>query len=129
MGVAISDPFLWTAQGLEIIRRPGENEYKVSLARLAELIEEYDIKTIVLGYPKNMDNTEGTRCEKTRAYQEKLMERFPKISVLLWDERLSTVAAARTLFEGNVSSKKRKGVIDKMAAVHILQGYLNSIQK
>ena len=126
IGVAISDPFGWTAQGLEIIHRENENAYKKSLARLAQLIEEYQVDTIVLGYPKNMDNTEGIRCEKTRAFQERLQKRFPKIPVVLQDERMSTVAAARSLREGNVRGKKQKQVIDKMAAVHILQGYLDS---
>lgn len=129
VGVAVSDPFGWTAQGLEIIRRSNENEHKQSLGRLAELIKEYEVNKIILGFPKNMDNSEGKRCEKTRAYQERLEKRFPDIPVILWDERMSTVAATRTLLEAEINSKKRKMVIDKMAAVYILQGYLDSIQK
>jgi len=128
VGVAISDPFGWTAQGVEIIRRNNENEYKQSLGRLAQIIEEYGVEKIVLGFPKNMDNSEGPRCEKTRAYKERLEKRFPAIPVILWDERLSTVAADRSLMEASVSAAKRKQVIDKMAAVHILQGYLNSVK-
>ena len=128
VGVAISDPFGWTAQGVEIIRRNSENEYKQSLGRLSQIIDEYGVEKIVLGYPKNMDNTEGPRCEKTRAYKERIEKRFPNIPVILWDERLSTVAADRSLMEASVSAAKRKQVIDKMAAVHILQGYLNSIK-
>ncbi len=128
VGVAISDPFGWTAQGVEIIRRNNENEYKQSLGRLAQLIEEYGVEKIVLGYPKNMDNSEGPRCVKTKAYKERLEKRFPSIPVILWDERLSTVAADRSLMEASVSAAKRKQVIDKMAAVHILQGYLDSIR-
>ena len=128
VGVAVSDPFGWTAQGLEIIKRGGENEYKKSLNRLSELVAEYQVEKIVLGYPKNMDNTQGPRCEKTKAYQEKLEKRFPLIPVVLWDERLSTKAAAKPLFEAGLSRDERKRVIDKMAAVHILQGYLDSIK-
>ncbi len=128
VGVAISDPFGWTAQGIEIIRRSNENEYKQSLGRLAEIIAEMGVEKIVLGYPKNMDNSEGPRCEKTRAYKERLEKRFPQIPVILWDERMSTIAAARSLMEADLSREKRKMVIDKMAAVHILQGYLDSIK-
>ena len=126
VGVAISDPFGWTAQGLEIIKRNNPNEHKQSLGRLAELIEEYNVETIILGFPKNMDNSEGPRCEKTKQYKERLERRFPKIPVILWDERMSTMAAERSLLEADFDRKKLKTVIDKMAAVHILQGYLNS---
>ena len=126
VGVAISDPFGWTAQGLEIIKRNNPNEHKQSLGRLAEIIEEYNVETIILGFPKNMDNSEGPRCEKTKQYKEKLERRFPKIPVILWDERMSTMAAERSLLEADFDRKKIKTVIDKMAAVHILQGYLNS---
>ena len=128
VGVAISDPFGWTAQGLEIIRRNNENEYKQSLGRLAQIIDEYSVEKIVLGYPKNLDNSEGVRCEKTKLYKQRLERRFQNIPVILWDERFSTVAANRSLMEANVSSAKRKEVIDKMAAVHILQGYLDSLK-
>lgn len=125
IGVAVSDPFGWTAQGVEIIRRTNENEYKKSLARIAELIAQYEVEKIVLGFPKNMDNTEGPRCEKTRAFKERLEKRFQNIPVILWDERMSTIAAERSLLEADMSRAKRKNVIDKMAAVHILQGFLD----
>ncbi len=125
IGVAVSDPFGWTAQGVEIIKRTNENEYKKSLARLAELIAQYEVEKIVLGFPKNMDNTEGPRCEKTRAFKERLERRFQNIPVILWDERMSTIAAERSLLEADMSRAKRKNVIDKMAAVHILQGFLD----
>lgn len=128
VGVAVSDPFGWTAQGLEIIKRNNENEYKQSLGRLAQIIDEYGVEKIVLGYPKNMDNSEGPRCEKTRAYKERLEKRFVNIPVVLWDERLSTVAAYRSLHEGGIAGARSRQVIDKMAAVHILQGYLDSIR-
>lgn len=129
IGVAVSDPFGWTAQGLTIIRRSNENEYKQSLKQLAEIIEEYQATEIVLGYPKNMDNTEGARCEKTRIFEERLQKRFPNIKIVLWDERMSTVASIRTLHEASMNIKQMKGVIDKMAAVHILQGYLDGLQR
>ncbi len=125
IGVAISDPFGWTAQGVEIIRKKNESEYKKSMERLAELAAQYEVDTIILGYPKNMDNSEGSRCEKTKVFQERLEQRFPDIPVILWDERMSTVAAERSLLEADLSRKKRKSVIDKMAAVYILQGYLD----
>ncbi|MBR1443896.1 MAG: Holliday junction resolvase RuvX [Firmicutes bacterium] len=128
VGVAVSDPFGWTAQGIEIIRREDENNLKKSINRIGELIKEYEIEKIVLGYPKNMNNTEGERVEKTKNFKKRLEKNFKK-EVILWDERLSTVAAQRGLIEADVSREKRKKVIDKMAAVFILQGYLDSIAK
>ncbi len=128
IGVAVSDGFGWTAQGLEVIKRSSDTEYKKSILRLSKWIEEYGVDTIVLGYPKNMDNTEGLRCEKTKQFQKHLQNAFPNIAVILWDERLSTMAAQRSLLEGDMSRKKRKNVIDKMAAVYILQGYLDKKQ-
>lgn len=126
VGVAISDELGWTAQGLEIIRRNNPAEHKQSLGRIAEIIDEYGVDTIVLGYPKNLDNSEGVRCEKTKAYKERMEKRFPKIPVILWDERFSTVAANNSMMAAGLSHDKRKSVIDKMAAVFILQGYLDS---
>lgn len=125
IGVAVSDPFGWTAQGLEIIRRQQETNLKDSIARIGELIKKYEIEKIVLGYPKNMNNTVGERGEKTESFKKKLEKAF-SIPVILWDERLSTVGAERTLLEADLSRKKRKNVIDKMAAVFILQGFLDS---
>lgn len=125
IGVAVSDPFGWTAQGIEIIRRKEENNLKAGIARIGEIINEYGIEKIVVGYPKNMNNTIGERCEKTEAFKTRLEKTF-NIEVVLWDERLSTVAAERGLIEADLSRKKRKKVIDKMAAVFILQGYLDS---
>ena len=126
VGVAVSDEFGWTAQGVEIIRRNNPSEHKQSLGRIAELIDQYGVDTIVLGYPKNLDNSEGVRCEKTKAYKVYIEKRFPKIPVILWDERFSTVAANNSMMEAGLSLSKRKSVIDKMAAVFILQGYLDS---
>lgn len=128
IGVAVCDPFGWTAQGLEIIRREDENNLKKSIARISELCKEYSVESIVLGLPKNMNNTEGERVEKTLAFKKRL-EKELKLSVELWDERLSTVAAERSLLEADLSRAKRKKVIDKMAAMYILQGYLDSKPK
>lgn len=128
IGVAVSDPFGWTAQGVEIIRRKDENSLKAPVRRIGEIIAEYGVEKIILGYPKNMNNTIGERCVKTEAFKERLEKTF-KTEVVLWDERLSTVAAERNLIEADLSRKKRKRVIDKMAAVFILQGYLDSCQK
>ena len=128
IGVAVSDPLGWTAQGVEIIKRENPQEFKKCMRRLAEIIEQYQVDTIVLGYPKNLDNSEGERCEKTKVFEAKIKGRFPKIPVVLWDERFSTIAAERALRMADLSHDKRKSVIDKMAAVHILQGYLDSKQ-
>ena len=125
IGVAVSDPFGWTAQGVCVIRRLNEIDLRESLVRLAEIIAQCGVERIVLGFPKNMNNTEGPRCEKTRAFQTKLSKQFPSLPVVLFDERMSTMAAERTLLEANLSRKKRGQVIDKTAAVFILQGYLD----
>lgn len=129
IGVAISDPFGWTAQGVEIIRRDKEESVNKSVERIGEIIKEYGVEKIVLGYPKNMNNTVGERGEKTQAFKQKLEKTFGNIEVVLWDERLSTVGAERSLLEADLSRKKRKNVIDKMAAVFILQGFLDSQAK
>lgn len=126
IGIAVSDPLGWTAQGVEIIRRDNPAEYKKSLKRLSELVVEYNPEVIVMGYPKNLDNSEGERCIKTKAFAERIEKRFPKVDLVFWDERFSTIAAERALREAELSHEKRKSVIDKMAAVHILQGYLDS---
>lgn len=126
IGVAISDPLGWTAQGVEIIRREEENNLKKSIERLKAICEEYQVEQIVLGNPKHLNNTAGDRVEKTVAFKKRIKKEL-KLPVKMWDERLSTVAAERSLIEADVSREKRKQVIDKMAAVFILQGYLDSI--
>lgn len=123
IGVAISDELLWTAQGIKTIRRS-----KAELDELAELIAQYDVQEIALGYPKNMNGTLGPRAQLSEEFSVLLHERFD-LPVKLWDERLSTVAAQRSLIEADVSRAKRKKVIDKMAAVFILQGYLDHRQR
>lgn len=127
VGVAMGDPFGWTAQALEVIRRPNESDVNSTLTRLEEIIKEYSVDKIVIGFPKNMNNTEGERCEKTIKFIKKLDERF-HLPVVKWDERLSTMFAKRTLIEADVRREDRKKVIDKVAAVIILQGYLDTYQ-
>ncbi len=126
VGVAISDALLLTAQGKEIIRRNAPNKLRQTLARIEELIAEYEVEKIVLGYPKNMNNTEGERCEKTKEFKE-MLERRTGLPVILWDERLTTVEADRTMMEGGIRRENRKDYVDKLAAVFILQGYLDSL--
>ena len=124
VGVAVSDPLGFTAQGLETITRKDENKLRKTYARIEALIREYEAEKIVLGYPKNMNDTEGERVQKTLAFKEAL-ERRTGLEVVLWDERMSTVASERVLMEGNVRREDRKTYIDKMAAAFILQGYLD----
>ena len=124
-GVAVSDPLGITAQGVETIVRKDEYKLRQTCARIEELIKEYEIEEIVLGYPKNMNNTAGERAEKTEAFKAMLERRTGK-PVILWDERLTTIAAERVLMESGVRRENRKAVVDKIAAVLILQGYLDS---
>lgn len=123
IGVAASDLLGITAQGVETIRRTSN---KNDLQRLGELVKSFEATTFIIGLPKNMDGTEGTRCELVRKFAAKICAAFPEVNQIFWDERLSTVAAAKSLIEADLSRKKRKKVIDKMAAVYILQGYLDS---
>lgn len=123
-GVAISDELLITAQGIETIRRKHENKLRQTLARIEELILQYDVKKIVLGLPKMLDNSEGERAGKSRAFKEDL-ERRTGLEVVLWDERLSTVAAHRVLDEAELDYEQKGEVVDKVAATIILQNYLD----
>ncbi len=120
IGVAMSDPLAFTAQGLQVIKRSSGE-----LKELQSLIEEYEVQEIVFGYPRNMKGTLGERARLTEEFAKKLSEKF-SLPVKLWDERLSTLGASRSLLEADLSRAKRKKVIDKMAAVFILQGYLDS---
>ncbi len=126
VGVAISDELQITAQGIEVIRRKQENKLRQTLARIEELIEEYQVNSIVLGYPKNMNNTVGERGEKSEEFAE-MLRRRTGLEVILWDERLTTVAAHNALIEANVRRDNREKVVDKVAAVFILQGYLDML--
>lgn len=128
VGVAVSDPLGITAQGIEIVRRTSENKLRKTLARIEELVAEYEVTEIVLGFPKNMNNTIGERAEKSLAFKE-MLECRTGLPVVMWDERLTTVAANRTLIEGGVRRENRKDYVDMLAAVYILQGYLDSRER
>ena len=121
VGVAVSDSLLITAQGLEIIRRKEENKLRRTLARIEELIEEYEVEEIVLGLPKHMNATEGIRAELTMEFREKL-ERRTGLPVIMRDERLTTVVAQKTMMEAGIRREKRGEYVDKIAAALILQG-------
>ncbi|MCD8338004.1 MAG: Holliday junction resolvase RuvX [Lachnospiraceae bacterium] len=124
VGVAVSDPLGLTAQGIETITRTQENKLRRTLARIEELVGQYDVTEIVLGYPKNMNNTVGERAEKSLEFSE-MLKRRTGLPVVMWDERLTTVAAERTLMESGVRRENRKEYVDMIAAVYILQGYLD----
>ena len=124
VGVAVSDPLGLTAQGVEIIRRKSENKLRQTLARLEELIAEYQAELLVLGYPKQMNNDIGDRAVKSLEFQE-ILKRRTGLDVVMWDERLTTVEANRTLAEADVRGVDRKQYVDELAAVFILQGYLD----
>ena len=125
MGVAISDPLLITAQGIEIIRREKETKLRKTLARIEELITEYEVTEIVLGFPKNMNDTVGERAEKSLELKE-MLERRTGLPVTMWDERLTTVAADKAMMEAGIRRENRKDYVDQIAATFILQGYLDS---
>jgi putative holliday junction resolvase len=127
VGVAISDGLLLTAQGMEVIRRKQENKLRQTLARIEELIAEYEVNTIVVGYPKHLNNTIGERAVKSEEFAEKLRQRTG-LPVVLWDERLTTVAAHQVLSQANLNYEEKAKVVDKLAAVLILQGYLDKLR-
>ncbi|SEP92023.1 Holliday junction resolvase RuvX [Piscibacillus halophilus] len=124
IGVAVSDALQFTAQGIETIKWD-ETNYNSAIPRLEEIIKGYEISKIVVGHPKNMNNTIGDRAQAAEEFARYIEGHF-NIPVVLWDERLTTMAAERILLEADVSRKKRKKVIDKMAAVMILQSYLDA---
>lgn len=123
IGLAVSDLLGYTAQGLETIKRAG---IKNDLAYIQKITQEYEVSTFVVGYPKNMNGTIGERALKSEDFAKSLMDVFPDKKVILWDERLTTMAAQKVLIEADVRREKRKKVVDKLAAVLILQGYLDS---
>lgn len=123
IGVALSDPLGYTAQGITTIRRKNE-EY--DLEQLKKICDEYNVTTIVAGLPKNMNNTIGPQCEKVIKFCDKIYD-YLNLPVKMWDERLTTKAAHRAMIEANLSRKRRKKIVDKIAAVYILQGYLDNI--
>ena len=123
IGVAVSDPLGFTAQGITTIRR---KSLQYDIEELKNIFKEYNIEKVLLGYPKNMNGTEGPRCEIVREFAEVIKEQLD-LPIQFWDERLSTVAAHRAMLEADLSRAKRKKIVDKIAAVYILQGYLDSI--
>lgn len=127
VGVAVCDPLGITAQTVETIVRKEENKLRKTLARIEELIRQYEIERVVLGYPKNMNNTIGERGKKSEELKEAI-ERRTGLPVILWDERLTTVAAERVLMESGVRREHRKESVDQIAAAMILQGYLDSLR-
>ena len=128
VGVAISDELGITAQPLLTIRREQENKLRRTLAKIEEIVSQYGVSAIVLGFPKNMDNTLGERCQKTMEFQS-MLERRIGLPVVLWDERLTTWAADQDLEQMGVPRQDRKKVIDQIAAMYILQEYLDSREK
>lgn len=126
VGVAVSDALFITAQGIEIVRREQENKLRRTLARIEELISEYEVDKLVLGLPKNMDGSLGERAEKTMEFKA-MLERRTGLEVILWDERLTTVAADRLMMEAGVRREDRKKYVDSIAATFILQGYLDNL--
>lgn len=127
VGVAVSDPLQIIATGVEIIRRESENKLRRTLARIETLIAEYEVDKIVLGLPKNMNNTLGDRVEKTMEFKE-MLERRTGLEVVMWDERLTTVMAHKTMIESGVRREDRSKYVDSIAAVFILQGYLDNLK-
>ena len=125
VGVAVSDPLGITAQAVETICRKDENKLRKTCARIEELVAEYEVEKIVLGLPKHMNNDIGDRAEKSMQFGE-MIGRRTGLEVVMWDERLTTVSAERTLIENKVRREDRKKYIDQIAAVFILQGYLDS---
>ena len=127
VGVAVSDPLGLTAQSLEIIRRKSENKLRQTYARIEELAAQYEVEKFVVGLPKNMNATDGERADKSRAVADALFRRTG-IEVVMWDERLTTVAADRTMMEAGIRREDRKEYVDAIAASYILQGYLDYLQ-
>ena len=125
LGVAVSDPLGLTAQGVETVWRKQENKLRQTLAQIEKLVEDYQVERIVLGYPKNMNNTVGERALKSLEFKE-MLERRTGLPVVMWDERLTTVEANRTLMESGVRRENRKQYLDELAAIFILQSYLDA---
>lgn len=126
IGIAISDPFGWTAQGLDTI--DWKDNLSLPIEKISKLVREYGIEKIIVGYPVNMNGTLGERALKTENFIRKLTEKIENISIVKWDERLTTVAAHRILSEAGIKASKRKKSVDRIAATYILQGYLDSIR-
>ncbi|MGN0383561.1 MAG: Holliday junction resolvase RuvX [Eubacterium sp.] len=126
VGVAISDPLGFTAQGVEIIRRESENKLRKTLARIEQLISEYEVEKIVLGFPKNMDNSIGDRANKSLEFA-RILEKRTALEVIMQDERLSTVSAYHTMMDAGIKGSERHKYVDQIAATFILQTYLDGL--
>lgn len=122
IGVAVSDPMGWTAQGLETVKC--KDSLRKAIERIMEIIRQYEIKDIVIGYPLNMNGTAGPRTERTEAFIKKLLK-LGDFNIVKWDERLTTVSAHRAMNELGVKASNKKNIVDTMSAVFILQGYLD----
>jgi putative Holliday junction resolvase len=127
IGLAMTDSMRMIAFPFETVRRESADSFKKPLARIREIIREYDVDLIVLGYPKNMDGSEGFRCEKTLDFRDRLKRNFKSMPIQLWDERLSSLAAQKDMKSAGLKHSKQTQIVDKMAAVYILQGYIDSI--
>lgn len=126
IGIAVSDPLGWTAQGVETVVR--SFDMSKTMDRIKQLVKEYNVDRIVVGFPLNMNGTVGPRGEKTIEFIESLKNELNNIDIVKWDERLSTVAAHRTMHEIGVKTSKKKSIVDQIAASYILQSYLDSIR-
>jgi putative Holliday junction resolvase len=126
IGIAVSDALFLTAQGVEVIRR---TSFKQDIERLRQIVNDYEVSTFVIGMPKNMNGSIGPRGQLVEEFAVHLSANFPEQEIKFWDERLSTVASEKMLIAADVSRAKRKQVIDKMAAVFILQGYLDALRR
>ena len=124
IGIAVSDPMGWTAQAVETIK--WQYHMEAPLKRIVALIGQYGCDKVIIGFPRNMNGTVGERGEKTQRFIEQLESRCENLQIIKWDERLTTVAAHRTMKDLNVKTKKKKDIVDQIAAVYILQGYLDS---
>lgn len=123
IGVAVSDPLGWTAQGITTIKRKKKEQ---DIEEIKSICKEYAVESIVIGLPKNMNNTLGESGERVLEFS-KVIEEATKLKIEMWDERLTTVAAHRAMLEADLSREKRKKIVDKIAAIYILQGYLDRI--
>ena len=125
IGVAVSDQLHLIAYAVEIIFKKSVKDFAIETERLSQIINNYDVKKIVIGMPKNLDNSCGIQCEKTLLFKKRIEKSFPDIEFILWDERFSTSAAQKNLSRAGINSFKQKKIIYKIAAVFILQGYLD----
>lgn len=128
IGVAVSDELKLIAYGVETIRRKSPDKFNLEIERLSHIINEYAIEKIIIGFPKNLNNSCGQQCQKTLIFKEHLACAFPNLQIILWDERLSSAAASKNLSFAGINAFNQKKVIDKMAAVFILQGYLDYLK-